>query len=275
MTRRQSLLSSSAGTLALAAAVAATTLPAAPARAAVGPGWKPSAPLWETAQVQTNTDETPTTATASQDGQRDGTMSVGLGGESGSLEPSSIRSERQEGLRATDEIIPTQQLRNLPRPYTPPAVPPTEEGEPRASVVAEELSYDETEAVITASGDVELVYDGRVLRADVVRYDTRADRVTAEGNVTLAEPDGNVYFFDYTELTGDMKAGFAREATLLLADRSRAVGTTMTRENRVSTLERAIYTACDPCEDPDAAPLWRLRARRVTHDEGRPDRLLP
>lgn len=115
-------------------------------------------------------------------------MSVGLGGESGSLEPSSIRSERQEGLRATDEIIPTQQLRNLPRPYTPPAVPPTEEGEPRASVVAEELSYDETEAVITASGDVELVYDGRVLRADVVRYDTRADRVTAEGNVTLAEP---------------------------------------------------------------------------------------
>lgn len=163
--------------------------------------------------------------------------------------------------------LPLQQLNNLPRPYTPPEVPPTEAGEPRSSVVADELSYDDEAAVVTARGGVEIIYQGRVLRADTVRYDTAADRVTAEGNVVLMETDGSVLFFDYAELTGDMKEGFAREVTLLLADRSRAVAEDITREDQTNVLREAVYTACDPCEDPDADPLWRLRARTVTHDE--------
>lgn len=164
-------------------------------------------------------------------------------------------------------LIRQPEFGNLPRPYTPPQVPPTEAGEPRTSVVAEELSYDDDAEVVTARGKVELVYEGRVLRADTVRYDTVADRVTAEGDVVVVDTDGTVSFFDFAELTGDMKEGFAREATLLLADRSRATGELLTRENDVNTMREAIYTACDPCEDPNAAPLWRLRADRITHDE--------
>ncbi|EKV30178.1 Outer membrane protein Imp [Caenispirillum salinarum AK4] len=272
MKRRHLMLSSSAAALSLSLAVAALPLGAAPASAAVGPGWTPSPPLWETAQVQATQDTAPpepapAAVTADPPGELGEPVSERITEGGGPLVSPEIPPDRLAPLRALGPDIPQQQLRNLPRPYTPPAVPPTEEGQPRASVVADELSYDETEEVITATGGVEMVYEGRVLRADTVRYDTVADRVTAEGNVSLVETDGTVYFFDYTELTGDMKSGFAREATLLLADRSRASGELMTRENEVSTMRLAIYTACDPCEDPDAAPLWRLRARRVTHDE--------
>lgn len=166
-----------------------------------------------------------------------------------------------------DVGLPAPELRSLPRPYQPPEVPPTAEGDPRTSVVADELGYDETQEVVTARGGVELIYEGRVLRAETVRYDTRADRVTAEGDVVVMETDGSVYFFDYAELTGDMKEGFAREVTLLLADRSRATAQEIVREDQTNVLRQAIYTACDPCEDADADPLWRVRARRVVHDE--------
>lgn len=273
--RRHLLLRSTAVAVALAATSGA--LATGTARAAVGPGWTPSPPLWETAAVQAAAtadpapvvEPVPATAApaAEPEGELGEPVSERINEGGGQFVSPDVVPDRLDDMRGFGDLVPRRQLNNLPRPYSPPAVPPTAEGAPRASVVAEELSYDETDEVITARGDVELVYQGRVLRADVVRYDTVADRVTAEGDVSLVEPDGNVYFFDYTELTGDMKAGFAREATLLLSDRSRATGELMTRENNVSTLRRAIYTACDPCEDPDAAPLWRLRARRATHDE--------
>lgn len=266
--RRHLLLSSSAVGVTLSFAVALNAGSTA-AQAAVGPGWSPSPPLWETTPTQAAA-APPAPATRAAPASRPASPAAPVAPTAlaqpvpPALTPDPMVAQQ---ARVDEQLIPAQQLHNLPRPYDPPAVPPTQEGEPRASVSANELSYDEAEEVTTARGDVELVYEGRVLRADVVRYDIIADRVTAEGNVSIVETDGNVYFFDYTELTGDMKAGFAREATLLLADRSRASGELMTRENNVSTLERAIYTACDPCEDPDAAPLWRLRAQRVTHDE--------
>lgn len=258
--------------------------PAVSAAGAIGSGWQPSRPLWEVQQVQATAADTVTVAPAPAVEVPDAAAVPDTAPVVQTLRPPEDPIDRllprdtlptgpetlpDRGLPSSvlGTPLPRRQVQNLPRPYTPPQVPPTSEGEPRTSVVAEELSYDDAADVVTARGKVELVYEGRVLRADTVRYDTVADRVTAEGDVVLMETDGSVYFFDYAELTGDMKEGFAREATLMLADRSRATGELMTRENDVNTMRKAIYTACDPCEDPDAAPLWRLRARRITHDE--------
>lgn len=279
--------------LTVTAGLAALLAPsAASAAGGVAPGWQPSRPLWETqqaqatvpaapvppavaepvapadpldsAQVEPDAVDVPVVQTiAPPERPSDRLGPVDGGPVSGEVIPSNREWERT----LLGPRLPKQQLQNLPRPYTPPAVPATDEGQPRTSVVAEELSYDDEADVVTARGNVELIHQGRVLRAQTVRYDTVNDRVTAEGEVVLMEVDGNVYFFDFAEITGDMKEGFAREATLLLADRSRTTGELMTRENNVNTMRRAIYTACDPCEDPDAAPLWRLRAARVTHDE--------
>src|SRR3546814_625074 len=65
------------------------------------------------------------------------------------------------------------------------------EGTP-ALITADELSYDDVNGVVVATGNVEITQAGRVLLADKVTYEINGDVVTAEGNVTLIEPDGEI-----------------------------------------------------------------------------------
>jgi len=62
---------------------------------------------------------------------------------------------------------------------------------------ADELTYDETLGVVTASGDVELAQGDRLLLADRVVYNERTRVVTANGNIRLLEPSGDVMFAEY------------------------------------------------------------------------------
>lgn len=132
---------------------------------------------------------------------------------------------------------------------------------------ADEVVYDETLAIIVARGNVEIIYENRVLRADTVTYNQRTETITASGNVTLIEESGDVMFAEYAELDGDLANGFAREVALLLADDSRLAANGGVRRNATDTeVERAVYSPCALCpENPRSAPLWQIRAAKVTH----------
>ena len=62
------------------------------------------------------------------------------------------------------------------------------DGEQPVLVTAEELIHDEKQLTTTARGKVELVHGERILLADKVVYDQRADRVLATGDVALWSP---------------------------------------------------------------------------------------
>src|SRR5690606_11995419 len=59
-----------------------------------------------------------------------------------------------------------------------------------ALITADEMTYDETNGLVVAAGNVEVTQSGRVLLADKITYDINGDVVTAEGDVTLIEPSG-------------------------------------------------------------------------------------
>lgn len=134
---------------------------------------------------------------------------------------------------------------------------------------ANNVLHDEANQTVTASGDVEMVQGGRILKADNVSYNLQTDRVRATGNVVLSEADGTTYFADDVELKQDMKDGFVTGLQVLLADGSRFTAEEGTRTGGTKlVLKRASYTPCEPCkEDPSKPPLWQLRAKKVTHDE--------
>lgn len=134
---------------------------------------------------------------------------------------------------------------------------------------ADTLEHDETGQIVTARGNVEMVQAGRTLTADKVEYDLSADKVTAIGNVRLVYPNGDVYKAEQFELTDNMKDGFVEKLYAVLADGSRFWADEGTRTDGTQmVMQDAIYTPCEPCEsDPDAAPVWRLRAGKVTHDK--------
>lgn len=147
------------------------------------------------------------------------------------------------------------------------------QGDEPALVTADDITYDETLNIVIARGNVELAQDERLLLADTVTYDQGSGIVIATGNVVLVEPDGDVMFAEYVELTDDFAQGFADTVSILFIDDSRMIANQGVRESEdITKLERAVYSPCDLCpEDPTRAPLWQLRAVEVTHDRANRD----
>lgn len=138
-----------------------------------------------------------------------------------------------------------------------------------ALITADEVNYDEQLGIVTARGNVEVSQGERVLRADVVSYNRLSNAVTATGNVSVAEQTGDVIFADYVELTDDLREGTIQNFRALLADQSRLAAVSARRSSGNATVaRRAVYSPCDLCkEDPTRAPVWQIKAARVTHDQ--------
>ena len=64
------------------------------------------------------------------------------------------------------------------------------------SLIADQVTYDRETRQLTASGNVEVLYQGRVLRADRIIYDEARDQIRAEGQLLLTDPAGGVLIAD-------------------------------------------------------------------------------
>ncbi len=137
---------------------------------------------------------------------------------------------------------------------------------------AEEVEYDDNEKLVTARGNVEAWQNDRILRADRFTYDRETGVATAEGNVQLLEPNGQVLFADRAELSNSMRDAVIEGVRGLLAQGGKLAANGALRTGRpegaLTDLARPVYSSCDLCaEDPTAAPLWQIRSRLATRDE--------
>lgn len=141
-------------------------------------------------------------------------------------------------------------------------------GETPILLRADEVRHDEKRDVVIARGKVEITQGARILLADTVTYNKRADLLTASGNVILMEPTGEVVFGDYMTLTNDLREGVIRHIRMRLEDDSRLAAVSGTRtQGTFSEFRKAVFSPCDLCkEDPTRAPLWQLKSMSVTHD---------
>ncbi|HEY4343520.1 MAG TPA: LPS-assembly protein LptD [Parvibaculum sp.] len=133
---------------------------------------------------------------------------------------------------------------------------------------ADNLVYDRDSQVVTATGHVEIAYDGRILMADKVTYDQKTDVVTADSNVSLLEASGEVAFADHVVLRNKMKDGVVQTLSMLMIDKSRLAGHDAVRTNgTVTTVHRGVYSPCEICKEKgEDTPLWQIKAFRVIHN---------
>ncbi|MCC7304666.1 MAG: LPS-assembly protein LptD [Alphaproteobacteria bacterium] len=134
---------------------------------------------------------------------------------------------------------------------------------------ADSISHDENTKIITATGNVFLVQSGRILRADEMSYNLATGIAVAKGHVVLNEENGDIYYSEQVELKDKMKDGLTEGLKAYMNDGSRFTADKGKREDGVkTTMEDATYTPCEPCKNnPDASPLWQIRASEVTHDK--------
>lgn len=133
---------------------------------------------------------------------------------------------------------------------------------------ADDVTFDDNLGLVVARGNVEIAQGDRVLMADTVTYNQKTDVMTASGNVSLLEASGDVTFSEYAEFTDDLKNGVVDGIRMLLADNSRIAANGGRRIGGVTTeMSKAVYSPCNLCpDDPSRAPLWQIKAVRVTHD---------
>jgi LPS-assembly protein len=138
----------------------------------------------------------------------------------------------------------------------------------RLLVEAHDLIYDRDKNTVTALGDVQLYYQGKVLEADKVIYDRVTNRVFATGNAKLREPNGEIVYGDSFDLTNDFKNGFIDALRIERTDKTRFASPRAERiEGESTVFDLGTYTACEACkDDPAKPPLWQVRATRIIHN---------
>lgn len=140
--------------------------------------------------------------------------------------------------------------------------------QPPVLLTADQVTFDEPNGLVTATGNVELAQGPRSVRADKITYNQKTKVVTATGAIRLVEPSGDIIFADYAELTDDLKDVFIENIRVLMTDNGRVAGNEgERREGRLTRVNRGVYSPCELCKsDPTRAPLWQIRAVRIVHD---------
>ncbi len=170
------------------------------------------------------------------------------------------------GLRAIWRLWPAAALVALACASGALGIAVAQETAPPAGLVADRVSYDRESEVLTAEGDVEVLYEGRVLRARRIVYDAAAGTIRATGPLVLTDPEGGVFLAETAELSPDLKEGLIAGARLLIAGRLQIAAAEMRRSGgRFTTLYRTVASTCTICAG-DPTPTWSIRAARVTQD---------
>ena len=146
----------------------------------------------------------------------------------------------------------------------PPPVPLTANGP--VTFQADSVSYDRDHGLVSATGHVEAWQNDHVLKADRVTFDRNTNVAAAYGHVVIVEPDGEVLFADYAELTQGMKDGVLTGMRALLSSNGRLAGNGGKRiGGKLNELSRGVYSTCNVCA-LNPTPTWQLRARNITQD---------
>lgn len=134
---------------------------------------------------------------------------------------------------------------------------------------ADQVTHNRELGIITATGNVEVSQGDRILLANSMSYNEQQNVVSASGRVSLLEPSGDVLFAEFMELTGDLKDGIIKDLRIRLSDNSRIAAAGARRSAGVKTeMRNAVYSPCEACAgQPGHTPLWQVKANKIVHDE--------
>lgn len=186
-------------------------------------------------------------------------------------------------------------LWGIPEPLSrDPDAPARAAALPQAGVTldfsAEQMSYNEQQQLVVASGKVEVRRGGYRLVADRVEYrraaaaDTAAAAsdaadpdasapgdVVAIGNVSIIDPAGNQVMGDRITLSDSLRDGAIANMLLVLNNGGRLGARAASRAGTRYTLDNAAYTPCAVVGEAGCpqTPVWKIKAIKIVYDEKR------
>ncbi|HEV2746048.1 MAG TPA: LPS assembly protein LptD [Allosphingosinicella sp.] len=146
--------------------------------------------------------------------------------------------------------------------------PPAAGEERQVDFSADQLVYDTRAEIVTASGNVRMTSEGDNLRADRVIWNRRSGEVRAEGNVRVVNPQGDAAYGDSVALTDTLRDGMVANLLLVLEGGGRLAADRGERQDGYTTLYRAAYSPCAVIDEHGCPkdPTWTITAVKVLHD---------
>jgi LPS-assembly protein len=135
-------------------------------------------------------------------------------------------------------------------------------------LTARQLTFNQDTETVIAIGSVQVEYDGYHMVAHRLEYDQITGRLKAFGDIEMIEPDGNRIYAQQLDVTDDFADGFINSLRIETPDETRIVADSAQRDGGDrTTFNNGVYTACKICEkNPNKAPLWQIKARRVVRN---------
>lgn len=135
-----------------------------------------------------------------------------------------------------------------------------------ASLVADTIRVS-PDGQVTATGNVEVYYNGTRLTARSISYSSNGDRLTIEGPIRVVEPNGTVLIAAMAELDRDLSDGILHSARMVLDRQLQMAASEIARVgDRYTRLDRVVASSCEVCAS-NPTPLWEIRADQVLHDQ--------
>ncbi|MFT4090712.1 MAG: LPS assembly protein LptD [Asticcacaulis sp.] len=140
-----------------------------------------------------------------------------------------------------------------------------------AFISADEVIAEE-ENQILARGQVEMRYDGRLIRADEVRYNQQTGHIVATGNTQTINPDGSIQYADRLEFIDAEQTGSGDRVASISEDNSKLFANKVERvDDNISQLSEVIFTPCELCvkNDKTQEPTWSIQAAKIVQDKNK------
>jgi LPS-assembly protein len=136
-----------------------------------------------------------------------------------------------------------------------------------ATLTAGDMSYDEKNEIVTATGDVHIESSSGALKADKITYDRKNDAVVASGNITYVDKNNIAVFSDEMTLSGDLRTAAINSLKIRIG-KGGPVLTALKAEkpdDDTYSLKNAAYSPCKICDDKE--PAWKIRAADITYSK--------
>jgi len=155
---------------------------------------------------------------------------------------------------------------------TAPGDAPKVAGDQQVGFAADNLNYDSDTEIVVAEGNVQMNREAIQMRANKVTWNRKTGEVVAEGDVAIANPEGDTAYGERIVLTDSLRDGVVEDMLVVLDNGSRLAAVKGTRfDNGNIELENAAYTPCPVVDDEGCPknPSWQIRAVRVMYDKAR------
>ena len=136
----------------------------------------------------------------------------------------------------------------------------------RISLIADKVQFNPRDGLFIASGNVQVFRRGQILSTDRIIYDQKNGVLSVPNMMTLTEGE-IVTRAQGAELDIDLRNGLIEGAELLIQQQLQLVSEKMHRQDgKFKVLDNVVATSCLVCKNKPT-PYWRIRSRRVIHDE--------